>query len=407
VKPTDVTIVDVRTLIVDGGWRNWIFVEVATDEGITGYGECTLEGRENAVVGVVEDFRRHLVGEPAGHIRRLFRRMTRHGYWEAGPVVSSGAGGIEVALWDILGKCHGVPVASLLGGPLREDIDVYSNAWYFGAESSADFAACARRTVALGYRALKFDPFAAAEFHISDRDLGRSIEKIEAVRDAVGPDISLMIEGHGRFGAESALRVIRRLEPLAIRFFEEPTPPGDEEAIRRVARAASVPIAAGERAYDTRDCQRLIAAGVSVLQPDVIHVGGIARMMAVAELCDAASVSFAPHNASGPVATAATLQVASVAPTLLMQEMFAPVDTEWKDRVAPPGVEIRGGCVRAPDGPGLGVRVDGDEARRHPYVVRDLDLFGAGSVLFRPAGHPDAGRSEAGRSEAGDGAGVS
>lgn len=378
-------IIDIRTLIVDGGWRNWIFVEVSTDEGITGYGECTLEGREKAVVGVVEDFRRHLVGEPAFHIRRLFRRMTRHGYWEAGPVVSSGAGGIEMALWDILGKFHGTSVASLLGGPLREDIEVYSNAWYFGAVSSADFAAHASRTIALGYRALKFDPFGAAEYHISDRDLGTSIQKVEAVREAVGPHVSLMVEGHGRFSSESALRVVRRLQPLAIRFFEEPTPPGDEEAIKRVARAADIPIAAGERAYDLRDCQVLISAGVSVLQPDVIHVGGIARMMAVADLCDAASVSFAPHNASGPVATAATLQVATAAPALLMQEMFAPVDTEWKDRVAPPGVEIHNGYVRAPHGPGLGVRVDEDEARLHPYVVRDLDLFGADSILFRPA----------------------
>jgi galactonate dehydratase len=108
-------------------------------------------------------------------------------------------------------------------------------------------------------------------------------------------------------------------------------------------------------------------------------------MMAVADLCDAASVSFAPHNASGPVATAATLQVATAAPALLMQEMFAPVDTEWKDRVAPPGVEIRNGYVRAPLGPGLGVRIDEDEARLHPYMVRDLDLFGADSILFRPA----------------------
>ena len=380
-------IVDVRTLIVDGGWRNWIFVEVETDEGLTGYGECTLEGREKAVVGVVEDFRRHLVGEPAEQIRRLFRRMTRYGYWEAGPVVSSGAGGIEIALWDILGKSLGVSVASLLGGPLREDIEVYSNAWYFGAESSADFADCARRTIALGYRALKFDPFASAEFHISDRDLGSSIERVEAVREAVGSDVSLLIEGHGRFGVESALRVARRLEPLSIRFFEEPTPPGDEEAIRRVARATAVPIAAGERAYDLRDCQRLIAAGVSVLQPDVIHLGGIARTLAAAELCDAASVSFAPHNASGPIATAATLQLASVAPNLLMQEMFAPIDTEWKDRVAPPAVEIRSGYVRVPEGPGLGVRLDEAEARRHQYSIRDLDLFGADSILSRPVRH--------------------
>jgi galactonate dehydratase len=379
-----VKIVDVRTVIVDGGWRNWVFVILDTDEGLTGYGECTLEGRELAVVGVVQDFRRHLIGEDPDNVRRLARQLGRHGYWESGPVISSGVGGIEMALWDLLGKSLGVPVASLLGGPVREQVEVYSNAWYFGAESSQEFAKCALETVALGYRGLKFDPFELVEFSISDLVLGRSIERVEAVRDAVGDDIALMIEGHGRFGVESALRVTKRLAPFGVRFFEEPTPPGDDTAMAQVARASSVPIAAGERAYDLRDCQRLIKAGICVLQPDVIHLGGISRTLAASELCEAASVSFAPHNASGPVATAATLQLASVAPTLLMQEMFAPLDTEWKDRVAVPPVEIRDGYVRPLKGPGLGISLDNEEIAKHPYVVRDLDLFGSSSILARP-----------------------
>ena len=378
-------IVDVQATVVDAGWRNWVFVLLQSDEGLTGYGECTLEGREQAVVGVIQDFRRHLVGEPVDNIRRLCRQLTRSGYWESGPVISSGVGGVEIALWDLLGKSLGASVAALLGGTLRDRIPVYSNAWYFGAATAEEFAECARRTVALGYRGLKFDPFGVADFSINEKELGRCIERVEAVRQAVSGDVSLMIEGHGRFGVESALRVLKRLEPLDVRFFEEPTPPGDDEAIGRVATASTVPIAAGERAYDLRACQRLIAAGVSVLQPDVIHLGGISKMVAAAEICEAASVSFAPHNASGPVATAATLQVASIAPTLLMQEMFAPLDTEWKHRVAPPAVEIADGHVVLPPGPGLGIALDSAEMALHPYVERDLDLFGAGSVLARPA----------------------
>jgi galactonate dehydratase len=379
-----VKVVDVQAAVVDAGWRNWVFVLVQTDEGLTGYGECTLEGREQAVVGVVQDFRRHLVGEPVDNIRRLCRQITRGGYWESGPVISSGVGGVEIALWDLLGKSLGVRVAGLLGGTVRDQIPVYSNAWYFGAITAEEFADCARRTVALGYRGLKFDPFGLADFTINDEELGRSIERVEAVRDAVGGDISLMIEGHGRFGVESALRVAKRLGPLDVRFFEEPTPAGDDDAIGRVARACMVPIAAGERAYDLRACQRLIAAGVSVLQPDVIHLGGVSKMIAAAEICEAASVSFAPHNASGPVATAATLQVAAIAPTLLLQEMFAPLDTEWKHRVAPPAVELADGHVTLPPGPGLGVTLDAAEMALHPFVERDLDLFGAGSILSRP-----------------------
>jgi galactonate dehydratase len=377
-------IVDVSTVIVDGGFRNWVFVLVTADDGLTGYGECTLEGRELAVAGAVQDFRRHLVGEPTGDIRRLRRHMSRHGYWESGPVISSGIGGVETALWDLHAKSLGRPLASVLGGAVRETIPVYSNAWYFGAASAAEFAECARRTVALGYRGLKFDPFEVAEFTIDEEELARAIERVEAVREAVGPGVSLMVEGHGRFGVESALRVVARLAPLNVRFFEEPTPPGDHGALAQVARLSSVPIAAGERAYDLRDCQRLINAGVSVLQPDVIHLGGISAMVAAAELCEASSVSFAPHNASGPVATAATLHLASLAPTLLMQEMFAPLDVDWKDRVAVPGVQIVDGHVRPPDGPGLGISLDSAEMALHPYVVRDLDLFAATSILSRP-----------------------
>jgi galactonate dehydratase len=381
-----VRITDVRTVVVDGGFRNWVFVIVETDEGLSGYGECTLEGREQAVTGAVADFRRHLVGEPAAHIRRLAGLLSRHGYWESGPVVSSAVGGVEMALWDLLGKSLGLPVAGLLGGAVRDGIEVYSNAWYFGADSAEEFAACARRTVALGYRGLKFDPFETAEFHIAPDQLARAIERVAAVRDAAGTAIALMIEGHGRFGVESALRVAQRLVPFEVAFFEEPTPPGDFAALAQVVRSCPIPIAAGERAYDLRDCQQLIAAGVAVLQPDVIHLGGIARTLAAAELCQAASVAFAPHNASGPVATAATLQLSAVAPTLLVQEMFAPIDCEWKDRVATPATVVLDGRVRPPDGPGLGTSLVEEQMALHPYAVRDLDLFGSASILSRPAG---------------------
>jgi galactonate dehydratase len=152
-------IVDVRTVIVDGGFRNWVFVLIDSDDGLTGYGECTLEGREMAVAGAVQDFRRHLVGEEGDDIRHLRRRLSRHGYWESGPVISSGIGGVEMALWDLFAKSLGRPLVEVLGGAVRETIPVYSNAWYFGAASPSEFADCARRTVALGYKGLKFDPF--------------------------------------------------------------------------------------------------------------------------------------------------------------------------------------------------------------------------------------------------------
>jgi galactonate dehydratase len=379
-----VRITDVAVFKVDASWRNWVFVRVDTDSGLTGYGECTVEGRENAVEGAVADMARRLIGRDPRRIRDIFDSLTRRGYWDSGPVVSSAAGGIEMALWDIAGKALEVPVHQLLGGRIRDSVRVYSNAWYFGARTAEDFAERAAETVASGYTALKFDPFGTAGLTIAEDELAESISRVAAVREAVGPHIGLLIEGHGRFSVHSAVRVGRALEPFGVVCFEEPLPAGDFGALRRVADSVRVPIATGERCYSARECGLALASGaVAVLQPDVIHVGGIAPLLAISSAADAAFVSLAPHNASGPVATAATLQISALAPTLLLQEMFAPLDAPWRDAVARPAIEIEDGRVAIPDGPGLGIELDGDELARHPFVPRDLSLFEDESILKR------------------------
>ena len=384
-------IVDVTVWKTDASWRNWVFLRVETDGGIVGFGECTLEGREHAVEGAVADMRRRLVGKDPRRIRHIADLLTRGGYWDSGPVVSSAAGGIEMALWDILGKSLDAPVHALLGGRIRDRAPVYSNAWYFGAHTADDFGERAAETVALGYRALKFDPFGSAGFTISEEELSEALERISAVRNHVGPQVELMIEGHGRFGLHSAVRIGRLLEPFGVLFFEEPLPPGDFGQLRRVADAVPVPIAAGERCYSARECQTAITSGsVAVLQPDVIHVGGILQMLAIAATAEAAFVSIAPHNASGPVATAATLQIAAVAPNLLIQEMFAPLDAPWRDVVAKPAVEVADGWVAIPGGPGLGVELDETELLKHPFAPRDLNLFEDESILNRSVLPEDA-----------------
>ena len=377
-------ITDVTVWKVDASGRNWMFLRVETDSGIAGFGECTVEGRENAVEGAVEDMRRQVVGRDPRRIRELHDVVTRQGYWDAGPVVSSAVGGIEMALWDILGKSLGVPVHALLGGRVRDSARVYSNAWYFGAESAEEFSERAAETVGLGYTALKFDPFGSAGLAISEDELHEAIARISAVREAVGPGIALLIEGHGRFGLESAVRVGRLIERFDPLFFEEPLPPGDFAQLRRVADAVRVPIATGERCYSARECGAAISSGgVGVIQPDVIHVGGIGALLAVAWAAETAFVAFAPHNASGPVATAATLQVAAVAPNLLIQEMFAPLDAPWRELVARPPIEVVDGRVAIPDGPGLGIELDEAELAKHPFVPRDLNLFADESILNR------------------------
>jgi galactonate dehydratase len=389
-----VRIVDVTVFKVDASWRNWVFLRVDTDSELVGYGECTVEGREHAVEGAVKDMARRLTGKDPRRIRDLSDLLTRRGYWDSGPVVSSAAGGIEMALWDILGKSLDVPVHQLLGGRLRDSAVVYSNAWYFGAQTADDFGERAAQTVELGYRALKFDPFGSAGLTITESELTEAVARVAAVREAVGPEIGLLIEGHGRFSLHSANRVGRALERFDPLFFEEPVPAGDFAALRSLAAAVRVPLAAGERCYSARECSLAIASGgVAVIQPDVIHVGGVAPLLAVASAADAAFVSFAPHNASGPIATAATLQVSALAPTLLLQEMFAPLDAPWRDVVARPSIEVEDGRVAIPAGPGLGIEFDETECERHPFVARDLKLLEDESILDRavlPEGAPTA-----------------
>jgi galactonate dehydratase len=377
-------IVDVTVWKVDASWRNWVFLRIDTDSGIAGYGECSVEGREHAVEGAVKDMVRRLVGTDPRRIRDISDLLTRRGYWDSGPVVSSAAGGIEIALWDILGKSLDAPVHALLGGRIRDWVHAYSNAWYFGAQTAEEFADRAAETVASGYGALKFDPFGSAGLTISEEELAESLARVAAVREAVSPRIGLLIEGHGRFGVHSAIRIGRELERLDPLFFEEPVPAGDFGALRRVADAVRVPIAAGERCYSARECKLAIDSGaVAVLQPDVVHVGGIGALLAVSSAAEAAFVSLAPHNASGPVATAATLQVSALAPTLLLQEMFAPLDAPWRDAVASPPIEVVDGRVAIPEGPGLGIELDEAELERHPFVARDLKLLEQKSILDR------------------------
>jgi galactonate dehydratase len=334
---------------------------------------------------------RRLLGRNPRQIRDISDSLTRRGYWDSGPVVSSAVGGIEMALWDIVGKALEVPVHELLGGRLRDSVRVYSNAWYFGAQTAEDFAERAAETVASGYTALKFDPFGTAGLTIAEEELAESLARVAAVRDAVGPEVGLLIEGHGRFSVHSAVRVGRALEPFGVVCFEEPLPAGDFAALRRVADAVRVPVATGERCYSARECQAAIASGaVAVLQPDVIHVGGIAPLLAISSAADAAFVALAPHHASGPVATAATLQISALAPTLLLQEMFAPLDAPWRDAVAQPPIEIEDGRVAIPDGPGLGIELDEAELAKHPFVPRDLNLLEGESILNRSVLPEDA-----------------
>ncbi len=376
---------DIQTLFVDGLYRNFVFVKVSTDVDIVGWGECSLEGKESAVQGAVADYRRELLGRDPRRIEEHRRTMTRDSFWMDGPVLRSAMGGLEMAFWDILGKSLGVPVHALLGGKLHDEVEAYSNAWYFGATTPAEFASAASQPLALGYRALKFDPFGRASFAQSGDEIERGVATVAAVRAAVGAGMRIGLDAHGRFGLLSALRLLQRLEPYDPFFVEEPVHPHDPAAIVQLVRQCRIPIVLGERLYSRWHYRDLLEARlVPLIQPDVIHVGGIAELQRIAVMAEAYSVGVAAHNAAGPISSAATLQVVSTLPNVQIQEMFDPGDAPWRDDLASPPIRVVGGKVRVPDGPGLGIDLNEEVARAHPGIPRGLGLYSADSLLEIP-----------------------
>jgi galactonate dehydratase len=372
----------IDTLFVDGFYRNFVFVKMETEEGLGGWGECSLEGKELSVQGAVRDYARDLIGRDPRHIEAHLRTMTRDSFWMNGPVLRSAVGGLEMAMWDILGKSLDVPVFTLLGGKLWDEVEAYSNAWYFGAKSAADFAAATELPLSHGFRALKFDPFGHAGFAQSPNELHEAIDRVAAVRQAVGPEVQIGLDAHGRFGLMAAQRLLHALAPYDLFFVEEPLHPDDTEGLAQLSRSSRIPIVLGERLYSRWDYRKVLEGRlVPMIQPDVIHVGGILELRKVAAMAEAYSVGVAPHNAAGPISTAATLQVVAAMPNFQIQEMFAPQDAPWRDELARPPISVVDGKVQIPQGPGLGIELDESVAQAHPGRPRSLAFYSAGSIL--------------------------
>lgn len=386
-------ITDVSVYVCAAKWRNWVFVELTTDAGHVGVGEATLEGRENTIQGQLKDISRYLLGQDPFEIERHVRNLMRDPFWTGGYVAQTGIAAVEMAMWDILGQALGTPVWQLLGGAIRNRFPVYANGWYFGATSTQDWAARAEAVAELGYRAMKFDPFGHAGPVLDRDDLDAAVDIVESVRLAVGPKVDLMIEGHGRFDIHSAVRAGAALAPFDCFWFEEPIAPGNLEALARVGRECRIPIATGERCHSRAEYRELLGLGaVSIIQPDVIHSGGIAETRRIAAMAEAFSVPVALHNPNGPVATAASLAVDAGIGNFLIQEMLAPWDAPWRDAIVEGSPQVVDGHLVLSESPGLGVRLNHEELARHPYEPMDLHFFDDESVLELVRLEPEAAR---------------
>lgn len=344
----------------------WLFLKVTTDEGYVGWGEPIVEGRADTVKTAVDELMGYLIGKDPMRIEDHWQVMYRGGFYRGGPVLMSAISGIEQALWDIKGKYFGAPVYQLLGGAARDRIRVY--AW-IGGDRPSDVANAAKATVANGYTALKMNATEElARIDTPDKVMA-AVERVAAVREAVGNSIGIAVDFHGRVSKSMAKRLMKELDPYQLMFIEEPVLPEHNDALREIARAGCTPIATGERMYSRWDFKKILADGyVDVIQPDLSHAGGILEVRKIAAMAEAYDVSLAPHCPLGPIALAACLQVDACTPNALIQEQSLGIHynegADLLDYLKDPKVfAYKDGFVALPDGPGLGIEVDEEKVR--------------------------------------------
>jgi galactonate dehydratase len=383
--PERLKVTGVRIYLIEVGGRHPVLAQVLTDKGITGVGEAAVAygTGATAAAGMIKDLAAEfLVGKDPFAIEAIWSDMYDHTFWAkgGGPIIFAGISAIEQALWDIKGKCFGVPVYELLGGKIRDKARVYANGWSFRCVAPTDFARQAERVVADGYTALKFYPLATAELdtdghirHVAHRSIDRdaetrAIESVKAVRRAIGPKIDLMLDMSAELTTDAIIRLGRRLEEYDIMFLEEPVDPFDVEALKKVSDQVHIPIATGERIYTRYGFRRMLELhAADILQPDIGNTGGIMEAKKIAAMAEAYNMRIQPHNCASPVSTAAALQLDACIPNFLIQELYPyriPEHFALVDHA--PERDVRNGYVTISDRPGLGVELVEDRVR--PYL---------------------------------------
>jgi galactonate dehydratase len=383
-----------ETLVCHARMRNWVFVKVLTDQpGLWGWGEATLEWHTRAVVGAVEDLSHLLLGQDPTRIEFLWQMMFRQHFWHGNGIVRGTAiSGIDLALWDILGKIHGVPLHKLWGGPVRNYVRLYS---HLGGGRMEDyyqihpaehqrFADLARQAVADGFTALKAMAVPETMPLEGLPPVHHAERCVAAMREAVGDSVDLMVDCHARPSPRMGLLFAKALEPYGLFWLEEPCWPEMPQDLALIQQAVKTPIASGERLVGAAAFRDLLEKhAVSVLQPDLTHCGGLTEGRRIAALADVYRVALAPHNPQGPVSTAASLEFGFATPAYIICEGVQN-DVPWRNDVVEEGftVESAGQLVRPGTRPGLGLEINEQEVRKHPFEPEVLQrtFYRDGSV---------------------------
>jgi len=375
-------ITEIETFTVGAGWKNWLFVKVHTDEGVHGIGEGTLNGFIRTTEAGIRELEHLVIGQDPRRARAIAKRLLDSVSLDGGHIHRTIIAAVEVACWDILGKSLGAPIHQLLGGRLRESILGYANGWYRAERSPEAFLDAAKAVIAKGFKAFKLDPFGTAQGFISEAELELAYAILRELRDKLPRDTLILIDVHARFTEAEALRAARRLAPLNLYWWEEPTTRERQEAVHLVAQQSPIPVATGEM-YDTVGQFFTLAerGGVNIFQPEPMSLGGIANTLAVADLALAHGSYIAPHQSGGPVATAVCLQLAACVPNFLIQEHFDAFNESWTQELVTwhPTIDRKNGHLSLPEAPGLGIDLNIDVARAHPYDPQAyLNIFEEG-----------------------------
>ncbi|MGK6351448.1 galactonate dehydratase [Parapedobacter sp. DT-150] len=344
----------------------WLFLKITTENGIEGWGEPVVEGKARTVKAAVEEMSGYLIGKDARHIEDIWQVLYRGAFYRGGPILMSAISGIDQALWDIKGKALGVPVYELLGGAVRDKMKVYG---WIGGDKPANVVDAAKKRVQEGFRAVKMNGSSEMEWIDTPKKVQDAISCIQDVRDALGYDIGIGIDFHGRIHKGMAKRFMSGLEDLKPMFIEEPVLSENREAFAQLARYTSAPIATGERMFNRWDFKSIFEQGVvDIIQPDLSHAGGISEVKRIAGMAEAYDVALAPHCPLGPISFAAALQVDFNCVNAIIQETSIGIHynegTDLLDYLDNPEVfNITDGYVARPELPGLGIQINEQKVR--------------------------------------------
>jgi galactonate dehydratase len=370
----------IDTYIAGNPWKNWLFAKVSTDEGIHGVGEGTLNYFAKTIEAAIHELTPLIMGMDPFQVEIITQRLVRDVYSDGAQVQMCAVAAIEIALWDIIGKATNQPIYNLWGGRCHEKLRAYANGWYRGPRTPESFAEKAKKVADRGYTALKFDPFGSSWRTLSRYDFDLSVDIIRAVRDAVGPTVDLLIEGHSRFNVATAIEFSQAIHQFRPAWFEEPVPHTNINAMVEVARRSPVPIATGESLSNKQQFAELLKYDVvNIFQPEPLNLGGLLPARIISGMVDAHYGVIAPHSAQGPVCSAACAQLNVSIPNFFIHEIFDEFNEPWEKQIVTHPVEIVNGYIEVSERPGLGLDLNIEEIQKHPYRQENhLSLFKPG-----------------------------